>query len=138
LFVKLRPKRDFADDVAQVADHLWSVASRHFIYRLVLEMEDLQQMSAELIEQLVLLQERLQQCGGSLRICGLTADCAVSLSDCQFEASLTNYATRQDAVLGAEASVIRESLKIVLASAASDDGPHAVTMQSARREPCLQ
>ena len=41
LFVKLRPKRHFADDVPQIADELWSIASRHFIYRLVLELEEL-------------------------------------------------------------------------------------------------
>ena len=138
LFVKLRPKRSFADDVAQVADHLWSVASRHFIYRLVLELEELHRMPAEMIEQLVSLQERLNQCGGSLRICGLTADCAESLRGCQLDAALPNYATRHDAVLGAEASAVREKLKAVLASAATDDEPDAVIVPSARREHCLQ
>ena len=71
LFVKLRPKRRFAADCAQIADELWSIASRHFIYRVVLELEEFDQLPAELIEQLVILQERLMQCGGSLRICGL-------------------------------------------------------------------
>ena len=53
LFVKLRPKRNFAEDVPQIADELWSIASRHFIYRLVLELDELRQMPAELVEQLV-------------------------------------------------------------------------------------
>ncbi len=66
LFVKLRPQRHFAEDVPHVADELWSIASRHFIYRLVLELEEIDQLPAELVDQLVILQERLAQCGGSL------------------------------------------------------------------------
>jgi hypothetical protein len=137
LFVKLRPKRRFAEDIPQIADQLWSIASRHFIYRLVLELEELDTMPTDMIEQLVLLQERISHCDGALRICGLSADCAESLRDCQLDAALPNYATRHDAVLGSDATAIREKLKEVLDSTTSDDDLDAAETIS-QREPCWQ
>jgi len=127
LFVKLRPKRRFAEDVSQIADELWSIASRHFIYRVVLELEELDEMPAELTEQLVILQERLMQCGGSLRICGLPADCVAALSDSHLDVALPNFATRQDAVLGDDAAALREKLKQALCDSASDDDMQVAT-----------
>src|SRR5450755_976805 len=55
LFVKLRPRRNWLDELPQIADELWSIASRHFIYRLVLELEELKSLPPGLMEQLVLL-----------------------------------------------------------------------------------
>jgi len=136
LFVKMRPKRHFAEEVAHIADELWSIATRHFIYRLVLELEELHQLPADLIDQLVILQERLIQCGGSLRICGLSDDCAQKLCDNELDAALPNYATRQAAVLGDEAIALREKLKELLASAASD-GEMQAAADFARYAPCL-
>lgn len=121
LFIRLRPKRHFAEDIAQIADELWSIASRHFIYRLVLELDELHQMPVSLVDQLVILQDRLVQSDGSLRICGLSADCAQMLCDRELDAALPNYPTRQEAVLGGDATTLHERLKEMLASAASDD-----------------
>jgi anti-sigma B factor antagonist len=127
LFVKLRPKRRFAEDVPQIADELWSIATRHFIYRVVLELEELGRMPAELTEQLVILQERLMQCGGSLRICGLPADCVEELCDSHLDVALPNFATRQDAVLGGDAAALHEKLKQSLCDSASDDDTQVAT-----------
>jgi hypothetical protein len=121
LFVKLRPKRRFAQDVAQIADELWSIASRHFTYRLVLELEELDQMPVDLIEQLVILQERLLHSDGSLRICGLPTNCVEKLRSSRLESALPIYATRQAAVLGGDASALHEKLKQILSESASDD-----------------
>ena len=121
LFVKLRPKRRFAEDVPQIADELWSIASRHFIYRVVLELDELDRMPSELIEQLVILQERLMQCDGSLRICGLSSDCVERLCDSQLDVALPNFATRQEAVLGGDASALHEKLKQVWSDSTSSD-----------------
>lgn len=137
LFVKLRPKRHADADFTQVADELWSIASRHFIYRLVLELEELRQLQGDLVDQLVLLQERLVQCGGSLRICGLSADCARRLRDNELDVALPNYATRQAAVLGDEAVALREKLKEMLETSASEEELSAVA-DFARHAPCLQ
>jgi len=137
LFVKLRPKRRFAQDVPQIADELWSIASRHFIYRLVLELEELHGMPPEMIEQLAMLQERLMHCGGALRICGLSAECVEKLCDSQLDVALPNYATRQEAVLGGDASALHEKLKQVLSGSASDEEMQ-VAAAFARQAPSLQ
>ena len=99
LMVKLRCE-DPIDDAPQIADELWSIASRHFIYRLVLELEELDSLPSGFMGQLVLLQERLAQCDGALRICGLSPECEESLHSCQLESALPNHASREQAVMG--------------------------------------
>jgi anti-anti-sigma factor len=99
LMVKLRCE-DPIDDAPQIADELWSIASRHFIYRLVLELEELESLPSGFMGQLVLLQERLAQCDGALRICGLSPECEESLHSCQLESALPNHASREEAVMG--------------------------------------
>lgn len=102
LFVKLRSKTDPLAEMPQIADKLWSISSRHFIYRLVLELEELEELQSGLMGQLVLLQERLAQCGGALRICGLSPECEDSLHSCHLDTALPNHATRTEAVMGSE------------------------------------
>jgi anti-sigma B factor antagonist len=100
LFVKLRSKDDVREDVPQIADKLWSISTRHFIYRLVLELEDLEEMPSGMMGQLVVLQERLAQCGGALRICGLSAECEEALQSCNLNSALPNHPSREAAVMG--------------------------------------
>ena len=100
LFVKLRSKNDAPSEVPQIADKLWSISSRHFIYRLVLELDDLEELPSGMMSQLVLLQQRLAQCGGALRICGLSPECEESLQSCHLDSALPNHATREEAVMG--------------------------------------
>jgi anti-anti-sigma factor len=107
LFVKLRSKDEAVPAVPQIADKLWSISSRHFIYRLVLELEDLEEMPSGMMGQLVLLQSRLAQCGGALRICGLSPECEETLHSCQLDSALPNHASREAAVMGgSEASAM--------------------------------
>jgi anti-anti-sigma regulatory factor len=96
----LRTKRRRHLEVPQFAEKLWSIASRHFIYRLVLELDELDEMPRGMTGQLVLLQERLAQCGGALRICGLSPECEETLQSYQLDTVLQNHATREEAVLG--------------------------------------
>jgi hypothetical protein len=100
LFVKLRTKNGSHVAIPQIADKLWSIASRHFIYRLVLELEELDELPSGMMSQLVLLQERLSQCGGALRICGLSAECETALESFHMSKALPNHASREEAVMG--------------------------------------
>ena len=100
LFVKLRTKNDPPVAVPQIADKLWAISSRHFIYRLVLELEELDELPSGMMGQLVMLQERLAQCGGALRICGLSPECEETLSSCHLDSALPNHASREQAVMG--------------------------------------
>ncbi len=102
LFVKLRSKDESLQEPSGIADKLWSISSRHFIYRLVLELDDLEKLPSDVMGQLVLLQERLAGCGGALRICGLSPECAEALESCHLESALPNHATREEAVMGSE------------------------------------
>ena len=138
LFVKLRPQRHFAEDIPHVADELWAIASRHFIYRVVLELDELRQLPDDLVDQLVILQERLAQCDGSLRICGLSAECARKLREVHLDAALPNYATRQAALLGGDATALHEKLREVLAATAVSDDQIEMTTAWARQHPSRQ
>jgi hypothetical protein len=135
LFIQLKPKRNFAQDIPHIADELWSIAARHFTYRMVLELDEVRQMPAELVDQLTILQERLAHCDGSLRISGLSPECAQPLRDSLNDARV--FATRQEAVHGGDAAALHEKLQEMLSSSISDD-----QMQSsatlARYQPSLQ
>jgi len=100
LFIKLRSQGKPLERVPQLADKLWAIASRHFIYRLVLELDELESLPSDVMGQLVLLQERLAQCDGALRICGLSPECEETLHDCQMDTALQNHSTRAEAVMG--------------------------------------
>jgi anti-anti-sigma factor len=112
LFVKLRSKQPTRTEVPQIADKLWSISSRHFIYRLVLELENLEEMPSGMMSQLVLLQERLAQCGGALRICGLSPECEETIHSCHLDSALPNHPSREAAVMGSDEypAVPREQL----------------------------
>jgi anti-anti-sigma regulatory factor len=100
LFVKLRSPVAPLVEVPQFADKLWSIASRHFIYRLVLELEELETLPSGMMGQLIVLQERLAQCSGALRICGLSPECEETLHESQLDTALPNHLTREEAVMG--------------------------------------
>lgn len=100
LFVKLRSKDQPINETSAIAEKLWSISSRHFIYRLVLELDDLEKLPSGVMAQLVILQERLSQCGGALRICGLSPECEESLHSCELDSALPNHASREEAVMG--------------------------------------
>jgi anti-anti-sigma factor len=97
LFLRLRPGKQEPDGVA---DKLWSLADRHFTYRLVLEMNDLDILPSRLMGQLVVLHKRVLQRDGALRLCGLSDDCAQALHFCRLDQALPNYECREDAVMG--------------------------------------
>jgi hypothetical protein len=111
LFVKLRPSRKWTEQIPQLTDELWSIASRHFIYRLVLELEELKTLPPGLLDELVQLQDRLAECDGALRICGLSAKCAQALCDAGLDAALPNHPTRDAAIHGDTAIRLHEKLK---------------------------
>jgi anti-anti-sigma factor len=97
LFVRLHPG---SLEPHRVADKLWSVADRHFVYRLVLEMDEVDMLPSWLMGQLVMLQKRLLQRDGAMRLCGLSDDCAQSLRFCRLDQALPNYESREAAVKG--------------------------------------
>jgi hypothetical protein len=100
LFVKFRTKRPRWGKAPHIADELWEIATRHFIYRVVVELDELDELPARWMDELVELQERLTACGGALRLCGLSPECEETLHSRHFEGALTNHSTRAEAVMG--------------------------------------
>jgi hypothetical protein len=100
LFVKLRTKKSPRAAVPQIADKLWSISTRHFIYRLVVELDELEEIPPGWMDELVDLQQRLAECGGALRICGVSPDSDQSGTNGYLDCRLTNHATRAEAVMG--------------------------------------
>jgi len=97
LFVRLR-----GDEFEQVAEQLWDLLDKHFIYRLVLEMDEMKIFRSHLMGQLVMLQKRVLQHGGALRLCGLSAECQAALHFCRLDYALPNFPTRENAIYGRE------------------------------------
>ena len=84
----------------QVADRLWALLNKHFVYRLVLEMDEVEFMPSVLMGQLVMLQKRVLQHGGALRLSGLSPTCEEALHFCRLDHTLAHFKTRADAVRG--------------------------------------
>ncbi len=100
LFVKVGSIGDEAD-ILCLADQLWSLLDRALTYRLVLEMDEIDILRSLLIGQLVLLQKRIHQHGGMLRISGLSADNWQVIERCSMASRFPAYRDRVEAVMGA-------------------------------------
>jgi len=97
LFVRLRTDPLRLDDVAE---RLWALLNKHFVYRLVLEMDEIEFLPSVLMGQLVMLQKRVLQHDGALRLCGLSPQCEEALRMCRLDHALAHFDTRADAVRG--------------------------------------
>ena len=107
LFVKIRMPNKRAQGPGRLADTLWSILARHFIYRLVLEMEEVDRLPSPVIDELVRLKTRIQEHGGMLRLCGLSARCQKAIDAAYLPGDLPSYQDRTDAVVGHHASDAR-------------------------------
>jgi hypothetical protein len=121
LFVKLHTRRNWTNELPNLADELWSVAERHFIYRLLLELEELRSVPKGLIEQLLVLNERLTDSGGALRISGLSTKCAQTLRAAGLDAAAPEHDAQESGIHGDSVILLREKLKQAIATQASDN-----------------
>ena len=102
LFVKLKVEEEQIDGLA---DRLWQLLDQHFIYRLVLEMDEVDFFPSRLMGQLVVLQKRVLQHDGALRLCGVSPCCAEALHLCRLDRAIPSYQSRIEAVQGRLVSV---------------------------------
>ena len=66
-----KPDLDLSDHYP-LADRLWSLMERHFVYRVLVELDDIQLLNSHLIAQLLLLHRRTRDHEGVMRLCGLS------------------------------------------------------------------
>ncbi|HUY31875.1 MAG TPA: STAS domain-containing protein [Pirellulales bacterium] len=88
------------EDGADLADTLWSLVERHFTYRLLLECEELTRLDSTLVAQLLVLDRRLHEHDGMLRLCGLSELNQQVLERCRLNGRFPSFRDRSHAVLG--------------------------------------
>ena len=72
LLVKLKSPDSDPLDTPPLADQVWSLLEKHFVYRLVLELDEIELLYSYLLGQLVLLDRRIREHDGLMRLCGLS------------------------------------------------------------------
>ena len=99
LLVKVRKPRQRAGTPPPLAEVLWSVVEQHFIYRLVVELDQIKALDDSILDQLLLLHDRIAEHGGLMRICGLAPRCRQRLLERQLDDRLVPYQDREEAVM---------------------------------------
>ena len=100
LLVRIR-SLDRASTEPPLADAIWELLERHFTYRAVLELDQVQLLNSHLIGQLVRLYRRIREHDGVLRLCGLSPYNLTVLRTCHLEARFPPYRDREEAVFTA-------------------------------------
>ena len=96
---------DAADEQAamaqlDLAEQVWQLLEQNFTRRVVLELDQIGSLTSDLVEQLVLLQDRILAEGGVIRVCGLSSVNEAVLGECGLLHRFLCYNTRPDAVMG--------------------------------------
>ena len=100
LFVRLKsPERD-ASDTPALADEVWSLLERHFISRVVLELDGIGLLHSYLLGQLVLLDKRIREHDGMMRLCGLSSFNQRVLRLHGLDLRFPTYGDLEEAVMG--------------------------------------
>lgn len=98
LLVKVRKPRRSAGSLIPLDEALWSILEQHFIYRLVLELDQIKSLNDEILDQLLALHDRISARGGLMRICGLTPQNCRLLR--QLDDRLVAYHDPEEAMMG--------------------------------------
>jgi anti-anti-sigma factor len=100
LLVRVRSFDVVESEVPPLAEHLWTLMQQHFTHRLVLELDDVQELNSDLIEQLIELYRRVEEHDGVMRLCGLSSHNRQLLHRCRLDEQLLPYESREEAVMG--------------------------------------
>jgi anti-anti-sigma factor len=100
LFVKLGNHVPADSDIPSLADEIWSILDRHFVYRVVLRLEGVRTLNRDLLRELVVLYRRIRRHGGMMRLCGLSAPHRKMLEESGLIRRFPAYDDLQEAVMG--------------------------------------
>lgn len=87
-------------DSPPLADEIWLLMERHLAHRLVLELDDVDLLHSFLLGQLVALQKRVCECGGLLRLSGVSPMNERILKTHGLAGHFPIYRDRTEAVMG--------------------------------------
>lgn len=104
LFVRVRHFDPDRPEVDALADRIWSLLDKHLVYRLVLELDEVELLRSILIGQLVSLQRRIVEHDGVIRLSGLSPHNREVLETCRLDDRLPAYEDRHEAVMGSTPS----------------------------------
>jgi anti-anti-sigma factor len=100
MFVRLHPSEELGLGDLSLAENIWSLLQQSFVYRLVLELDELQVLQSCVIAQLVMLAKRIHSHNGMLRLSGLSQANQEVIHICRLDECLPNFCSRGDAVMG--------------------------------------
>ena len=100
LLVKVGEPRGDPSEMPPLSDTLRALLEEHLTYRLVLELDDIQQLSSELIGQLIVLDKWIRARQGLMRLCGLSPHNGAILRRCWRDSNFPLYRDRLEAVWG--------------------------------------
>ena len=100
LFVKLGSLDPDSPEAFALADRIWDLLESHTVYRLVLELDEIEVLQTLLIAQLVRLHRWISQHDGVIHLAGLSAHNREVLRTCRLDNRLPSFADRVEAVMG--------------------------------------
>jgi anti-anti-sigma factor len=100
LFLRLKSPSEPASEAPEVAEEVWSLLETHFVYRLVLELDGVELLHSHLLGQLVLLDNRIREHNGMMRLCGLSPFNQRVLRTHGLDVRLPTYGDREEALMG--------------------------------------
>jgi len=83
-----------------LAEELQALMQKHFIYRVVLELDEIPRLSSSLLEEISRVQEWVKEHDGMLRLCGLSPYNLQVLRAQKSEMQHASFRNRQEAILG--------------------------------------
>ena len=101
LWVKVERPESYGVDTPPLAGEVWEQLERHFIYRLVLELEDIEFLDSYLIGQLVALDRQIRDHDGMLRLSGLSPFNREILRTHGLDGRFSVYGSLTEAMMGA-------------------------------------
>jgi len=100
LWVRIRSVETGSSHAGSLAEQLTELVEKHFIYRVVLDLHRMPELSSQLIGELVQLDRNILKHGGVLRTCGLSPEGRAMLEVCGLDDLCLAYETREEAILG--------------------------------------
>ena len=100
LLVRVKSPDVKASDTPPLAEQMWSMLERHFVYRLVLELNEIELLDSYLLGQLLLLERQIRGHDGVMRLCGLSSHNQEVLRVHGLHTRFPAYSSLEEAVLG--------------------------------------
>ena len=100
LFIKLDNIASDPFESDRLDERIWSLLEKHLIYRVVLEMDDVEVLGSQLVSQLLRLCQRVHQHGGVIRLSGLSEHNCEVLQACSLSDRFPACRDRVEAVMG--------------------------------------